>query len=147
MTKIRVTKEFRFEGAHALKDYDGKCKHIHGHSYILYVTIMGEPLDDLNSAKNGMVMDFSILKQIVNENIVEKLDHALLLRFDSPLIEELSESYCNIVVTDFQPTCENLVIYIAKLISDRLPEKISLHSIRLYETATSYVEWFAKDNL
>lgn len=146
MAKIRVTKEFRFEGAHALKNYDGKCKHIHGHSYILLVTIKGEPINDRESPKNGMVIDFSILKQIVNDNIIDKLDHALLLRNDSPLIAEISESYCNVVVTDFQPTCENLAVYIATIIKNSLPENISLHSIRLYETATSYVEWFAQDN-
>nr|MDA3906383.1 6-carboxytetrahydropterin synthase [Bacteroidales bacterium] len=62
MTKIRLTKEFKFETAHALKGYDGLCKHIHGHSYELLVTVIGEPLEDQNSPKLGMVMDFGDLK-------------------------------------------------------------------------------------
>jgi 6-pyruvoyltetrahydropterin/6-carboxytetrahydropterin synthase len=65
MTKIRVTKFYDFEMAHALWNYDGLCKNIHGHTYKLYVTVMGVPCNDSDDQKNGMVIDFGDLKRIV----------------------------------------------------------------------------------
>jgi len=71
MDKIRISKQFFFEAAHALYGYDGKCKNIHGHSYILTVSVKGEPIHDPTHEKNGMVMDFGDLKAIVkNERIM-----------------------------------------------------------------------------
>ena len=65
--------------AHALYGYDGLCKNIHGHSYRLWVTVIGNVLDDSKSVKNGMVLDFSLLKKIVKPEIVDKFDHSLVL--------------------------------------------------------------------
>lgn len=143
---VRLTKEFRYEGAHALMGYDGKCRHIHGHSYILYVTVKGIPSSDIASPKCGMLLDFTELKKIVNEAIVFKFDHALTIREGAPLIDELKAQYDNIIVLPFQPTCENLVIHFAELLSQKLPKEVKLFSLKLYETATSYVEWFAEEN-
>ena len=147
MPILRITKEFRFEGAHALPGYDGRCRNLHGHSYLMYVTIKGEPLNGTQSPKEGMVMDFKLLKSIVNEQIIDKFDHALILRNDAPEALELSEEYSNIVLVDFQPTCENLICYFAEVIMARLPENITLHSLKLHETASSFVEWYASDNM
>ena len=147
MERIRITKEFRFEGAHSLNGYDGKCRHIHGHSYILYVTIIGTQIQDENHPNNGMVMDFTKLKKIVNDNIIDKFDHALVLSEKSPLAKEISVAYENVIITPFQPTSENLISYFAKILSNKLPEGIELFSLKLHETATSYAEWFASDNL
>ena len=74
MSKIRITKQFSFETGHALYGYDGKCKNVHGHSYKLSVTVIGIPISDRNNAKYGMVIDFSDLKKIVREDIVDVLD-------------------------------------------------------------------------
>ncbi len=146
MSIIRITKEFRFEGAHALTDYDGKCRHIHGHSYRLFVTLKGTPLLEINHPKSGMVLDFSELKNIVNKLIIDPFDHALILREDARLVDEIKEAYQNVIVVGFQPTCENLTVYFAGLIHDNLPEMLELQSIKLYETPTSFVEWVSEDN-
>ena len=146
MSTIRITKEFRFEGAHALQNYDGKCRHIHGHSYRLFVTLKGSPIGEASSPKNGMVVDFGDLKRVVNKYIVDPFDHALLLRSDAPIKEEISAAYQNVIILDFQPTCENLAIYFAGLLKDNLPDGTTLHSIKLYETPTSFVEWLASEN-
>jgi len=144
---VRVTKEFHFEGAHALVDYDGKCREIHGHSYKLFVTVTGKPRNEKNDPKNGMLLDFTDLKKVVNYLVTDKYDHALLLREDAPLAKELKECYGNIISLPFQPTCENLVIHFSDLLINRLPDGITLFSLKLYETATSYVEWFREDNM
>ena len=79
MAKIRLTKHFSFEAAHALHNYDGKCSRLHGHSYQLYVTVIGEPVSDPSSPKLGMVMDFGLLKKIVGEEIIDHYDHSVVL--------------------------------------------------------------------
>ena len=133
--------------AHALSNYDGKCKNIHGHTYKLFVTLIGVPCEDSTSPKNGMVLDFGDLKNIVKVPIVDVFDHALVVPVNKGF-EELrkfqeTEKYIEV---PFQPTCENLTINIAKIIQSKLPDTVSLYSVRLYETPTSYAEWFAYDN-
>lgn len=147
MTKIRITKEFKFEMAHALLGYDGPCKNIHGHSYYLYVTLAGEPVNDPASPHNGMVMDFSALKKMIKQSVTDRLDHALLLNAATPP-EQLKalKDFDNIVLVPFQPTCENLLLDFAERIKVLLPGNVKLHSLKLCETVTSYAEWFAEDN-
>ncbi|HNW97192.1 MAG TPA: 6-carboxytetrahydropterin synthase [Bacteroidales bacterium] len=148
MSVIRITKEFKFEMAHALWGYDGPCKNIHGHSYYLYVTISGKPLNDPSSPKNGMVIDYSVIKKIVKENITNSLDHALLLNANTPHkeLEKFKNMFDNIVLVPFQPTCENLLSDFASRIQKLLPKEIKLFSLRLSETVTSFAEWYADDN-
>ena len=146
MNTIRLSKEFRFECAHALSGYDGKCRHIHGHSYRLYVTISGKPRALSGDPKEGMVMDFVSLKYLVNKLIIEPFDHSLLLRTNAPLCTEISTNYQNVMILPFQPTCEQLCIHFASLLNGAIPTPTKLFSIRLYETSTSFVEWFADDN-
>lgn len=148
MAKIRLTKQYTFETAHALHNYDGLCKNLHGHSYILYVTIIGEPIEDSTNPKLGMVMDFGDLKRIVNENIVDRLDHAVILNKTSPEIDKqkYGEMFQRFEIVDYQPTCENMIIDFAERIKNNLPANVQLFSLKLHETATSFAEWFASDN-
>ena len=76
MSTIRITKRFSFETGHALYGYDGKCRNVHGHSYKLFVTVIGHPISDTTHVKLGMVIDFSDLKVIVKNKIVDVFDHA-----------------------------------------------------------------------
>ncbi len=146
MAVIRVTKEFNFEMAHALFGYDGPCKHIHGHSYKLFVTVKGEPITDSTNSKWGMLIDFGDLKRIVNQHIVDVFDHALVLNQAAAFPTQEHEMFGDTLVVDYQPTCENIVVDFADRIKAALPEGVVLHSLRLYETATSYADWFAEDN-
>lgn len=149
MATIRLTKEFSFEAAHALGGYDGPCREIHGHSYRLFVTVKGHPSTDEENPKQGMVLDFGVLKQIVSEEIISRFDHALVLRttFDEGVRRVLHAQFDNVVEVPYQPTCENMLDDFARRIACRLPAGVSLHALRLHETATSYAEWFAEDNL
>jgi len=148
MSKIRVTKEFKFEAAHALLGYDGLCKNIHGHSYKLFVTIIGEPISDINNPKYGMVFDFGDLKNIVNNQIINKYDHSIILNKDTDTssFESLSELFSRKHYTNYQPTCENMVLDFVEIIKQNLPNYIKLFSVKLYETANSYAEWALNDN-
>ena len=148
MIKIRVTKIFPFEMAHALWNYDGECRNIHGHSYKLFVTLTGSPLHENNHPKNGMVVDFMDIKKIVKKIITEEFDHALVISKEAvnhnP--ELINQMFGKLKVVEFQPTVENLLFYFAGLIKTKIPENIELHSIKLQETETAYAEWFAADN-
>ena len=146
--KVRVTKEFDFEMAHALWQYDGKCKNLHGHSYKLFVTVIGTPIEDENDMKEGMVIDFGDLKGIVKPLIVDVFDHAVALNKKVPTEQFINAKpmFDRIHLLDYQPTCENMVVDFAMRIKERLPENVKLFSVRLYETATSFAEWYASDN-
>ena len=145
---IRVTKEFPFEMAHVLWNYDGPCRNVHGHSYRLFVTLSGIPVEDLKNPKNGMVIDFTDLKSIVKKEIVNVFDHAVVVsrKYDKEKTEMFTKMFGNTVLVDYQPTCENLVSDFAERIAGHLPAGVKLHSLKLYETATSFAEWFASDN-
>lgn len=147
MPKVRVTKIFRFEMAHALWGYDGLCKNIHGHSYILKVTVSGKPVTDVNDIKQGMVIDFGDLKRVTSEHIVDRFDHSVVLNKKAPTqgFAELQEMFERHHYTDFQPTAENLVIYFAEILNRELPKSVNLESVILFETANSYAEWLASD--
>jgi 6-pyruvoyltetrahydropterin/6-carboxytetrahydropterin synthase len=148
MSVIRITKEFRFEAAHALKGYDGPCRNIHGHSYKLSVTIIGDPVEIKESPKKGMIMDFSELKKIIKKTVIDPFDHALILSSDYPDDEfkRSGEAFSNVILVEYQPTSENLLIDFAARIRRLLPYAVRLNSLRLRETSTSYAEWFAEDN-
>jgi 6-pyruvoyltetrahydropterin/6-carboxytetrahydropterin synthase len=135
---ILLTKHFDFEMAHALMDYPGKCRNIHGHSYKMEVTVVGETQPD-----TGMVMDFKHLKDLVNEVIVNKLDHALVLSdaTDAALVASLRAHYEKVILVPFQPSAENMLEYFVTLLKPNLPTHVRLYSIRLHETETSYAEW------
>ena len=148
MSIVRVTKEFKLEIAHALWNYDGKCKNIHGHSYRLFVTVIGSPISDKLNPKLGMVIDFGDLKKIINDKVVSKFDHALVLNSESDNNELLQKNqmFERCILVDFQPTCENMVMDFANTINNLLPANLKLYSVKLYETATSYAEWYGSDN-
>ncbi|MAZ93688.1 MAG: 6-carboxytetrahydropterin synthase [Bacteroidales bacterium] len=145
---IRITKEFKFEMAHALKGYDGPCKNIHGHSYELSVTISGKPINDENNPKLGMVMDFGELKQIIKREVVDLFDHALVLNnsMDTDLLKSLSKNFEKVILTDYQPTSEMMIIDFASRISSELPSHVTLKYLLLRETVTSFAEWYADEN-
>ena len=147
MNAIRLTKSFDFEMAHALDGHDGKCKNIHGHSYKLKVTIKGIPLNDVKSPKNGMLIDFTELKELVNRNICDVFDHALVLKDDSKILSLVKDQpHLKIIRVPYPPTCEYLLIDFVARIRDQFPPGVELHALRLEETASSYGEWFAEDN-
>ena len=111
-----ISKKFRFESAHKLEDYKGKCENLHGHSYVLHVTIEG------NIEKHGMVLDFHELKDLVNKYIIDRLDHTFL--------------------NDLVPvsTCENIAVWIW----NELASCLKLHEVKLFETEDSWVIYRGK---
>ena len=149
MSNIRITKQFSFETGHALYGYDGKCRNVHGHSYKLSVTVIGTPISQSDNVKFGMVIDFGDLKKIVKAEIVDVFDHATVFNKNTPHVElakELSDRGHNVLLVDYQPTSEMMVIDFAEKIKKHLPCNITLFSLKLQETDSSFAEWYASDN-
>ncbi len=148
MAKIRITKEFQFEMAHALWNYNGKCKNIHGHTYILRVTVIGTPKTNPEDPQCGMVMDFGELKHIIKTHIVDTHDHFLVLNGNSPHrnLDFSATDIKQVQYKNYQPTCENMVLEFVDILQKELPKNVELKSLQLYETQNSYAQWFAEDN-
>ena len=146
--KVRVTKQFKFETGHAIYGYDGLCKNVHGHSFKLDVTIIGQPINDPDHVKNGMVIDFGDLKAIVNKEIVQPFDHATVLNVKSPhkeIADEMESRGHKILRVSYQPTCEMMIIDFALKLKAKLPNHLKLYSLKLRETDTAFAEWYAND--
>jgi 6-pyruvoyltetrahydropterin/6-carboxytetrahydropterin synthase len=141
MNVVRISKTFTFEAAHFLPKYDGLCKNIHGHSYQLTVTLKGTPEQDKSSCKVGMLMDFSILGDLVKNKLLIHFDHALIIE------EGIDFSFSTkLLRVNYTPTCENLIVDIGSRLRNILPSNISLFSLLLYETKNNFCEWYADDN-
>ena len=143
---VRITKEFKFEMAHALYGYDGLCANIHGHSYRLWVTVRGEVKNENGHTKDGMLMDFTDLKSIVKPEIVDKYDHSLVLNANSPHADLDLSAFNKVYYLDYQPTSENLVLDFANFIQKQLPDGVDLLKVVLSETVSSFAEWNKEDN-
>ena len=144
--KVRVTKRFTFEMAHALRCHDGLCANIHGHSYVLDVTLLGTPIHAPGHPKDGMVIDFADLKSIVKAVVIDRYDHALVLHEnDRSAVAADHALFGRVLFTPWQPTCENLLLQIVGALRKVLPAEAPLQVVRLQETPTSWAEWSRDD--
>lgn len=144
----KVTKEFRFEMAHVLSNYNGPCGNLHGHSYRCLVTLESDELVD------GMVLDLNSIKKLVNENIIDKFDHSVAINanttdeFEKFLMMLCVNHKKKVMLFPFRTTAENMAKYIYDEINELLNEKdylklfkIHCSKIVLYETTTGCAEY------
>ncbi|MGY6771696.1 6-carboxytetrahydropterin synthase QueD [Gallibacterium sp. ZY190522] len=138
---LKVAKEFSFDMAHLLDGHDGKCQNLHGHTYKLQVIVSGET--ENSGAKKGMVIDFADLKKVVNDLIISPMDHAFIYDQSSEreikIAQLLQQLNSKTFALPMRSTAENL----AQFIFQRLKENVGfhLHSVRLWETPTSFAEY------
>ena len=140
---ISITKIFRFESAHAIHQYEGSCKNIHGHSYELHVTVKAKQPTGGYVEGLGIILDFKELKSLVQSHVVKQLDHKLLLSkaYLAEHTRDFSREELN--VFEVEPTAENILVFARDRILGSLPPHIKLHSLKLWETRDSYAEWLA----
>lgn len=138
---LQLTKIFQFETAHAISGYEGLCRNIHGHSYELHVTVRARNLKAGFIDKPGFLVDFKEIKAVVKEEVVNYFDHRLFVSeaylAKHPNIADLE----NLEVWAYEPSAENILLFILEKLNRALPEHIYIHNMRLYETSTSYAEW------
>lgn len=150
---LTITKRVDFHAAHRLHKHEGKCFNLHGHTYVLDATFgainsIGK-CRDASPAKEGMIEDFYDVKKLLNNIIVDELDHALLVDNNSQDQIEVAlksmavEHGLNVVNIGSRTTSENLAVYIYDKLSKNIAafSTYKLLSIRLYETDTSWVDY------
>jgi 6-pyruvoyltetrahydropterin/6-carboxytetrahydropterin synthase len=134
-----VTKRIDFCYGHRLLDYDGICKHPHGHNAVAEIEVRTSQLD-----KRNMVCDFTDIKRVVKSWIDKELDHRMLLRHDDPLVASLKQLGEPVYLLDSNPTVER----IARLIFDYAREHgFPVVRVRVWETPTSFAEYGDADCL
>lgn len=138
---IAISKIFRFEAAHAIHNHPGNCANIHGHSYELHVTVSSKQSSDSFIGGLGIIIDFKDLKHLVQQGAVKALDHKLILSKAYMAEAKGDFSADELVVFDFEPTAENLLIFLRNQIQSELPESVRLTSLKLQETQDSFAEW------
>ena len=132
---FQVTREIKFCYGHRLLNYDGKCRHLHGHNGRAVITLQAERLDSL-----GMVVDFSTIKKVAATWIDANLDHRMILHRDDPILPTLLEQGEPVHIIDVNPTAEN----IAKLIFDYLSSHgFPVTEVKLWETEDSFAAYAA----
>lgn len=141
---MRITKEFHFHAAHRIPAHSSRCAWLHGHTYGLAVTVEASALDRLD-----MVLDFGDLGDIVRAAILDRWDHATLLRHDDPLVPAIAaaepRAHERLVLLGESPTAEVLAREAFQSIAKRLPERVALVRVTVRETATSEAEYGRDD--
>ncbi len=142
---MRVEKDFRFDAAHRIVGHRGRCGWLHGHAYRLRVTVAAAELDRLD-----MVMDFDDLAAVVRAAVLDRWDHATLLHADDPLVRAIAAVQADaperLVLFSGNPTAELLAREAFGAIGKRLPERVRLACVSVWETPTSGSEYRGDDD-
>lgn len=148
---MQITRRLEFDAGHRIPDHQSHCRHLHGHRYVIEITLVGEVIQASGQPMNGMVMDFSEVKSLALESLVDSWDHAFIVyRGDVAIVEFLKTIPDHkTVVLDVVPTAENLAaIAFAKLDAvyrDRYGNHLQLERIRLYETPNCWADALRAD--
>lgn len=133
---LSITKLFSFEAAHRISNYQGACSQVHGHSYKLQITISAEM-----PGENDMVLDFKILKELVQSHILALLDHSLMLKDNAENRQFFLNYPGKIYWMDSEPTAERMLLDISRKLEPVLSGHVNLEEIVLFETETSFAKW------
>jgi 6-pyruvoyltetrahydropterin/6-carboxytetrahydropterin synthase len=143
---MRITRRLEFDAGHRIPNHDSQCRHLHGHRYALEVTLSGEIITTDGAAEQGMVMDFSLVKVIAQQHVVELWDHAFLAwRGDTEVVAFLHTLPGHkTVLFDAPPTAEHLALtafrILDKVYRDRYGNRLRLDNVRIYETPNSWAD-------
>lgn len=147
--QLTATKEFSFDCAHLLSGHEGACKNLHGHTYKLEVTVKrspGIPLTQVKGPSQGMIIDFKVLKDAVNELIISRFDHAFVYWEDGNEAEKALAKVCEsyemkTMALSYRPTAEQMALAFYRSLDHYLSvHGLQVTRIRLWETPTSYAE-------
>lgn len=141
-----ITRRLEFDAGHRIPDHQSQCRHLHGHRYAIEITLAGNIIDRAGDAANGMVMDFSQVKALAKQHLVDEWDHAFLAYSGDKLIVDFLATLPNhkTVILDRVPTAENLAhLAFSRLDSiyrDTYGNQLRLEQVRLYETPNCWAD-------
>ena|SRR5664279_1094487 len=147
---MRITRRLEFDAGHRIPDHKSQCRHLHGHRYALEITLVGDIIRQPGDPANGMVMDFSEIKLLAQQHLVDQWDHSFLVYAgDSPVVAFLkSMPGHKTVLLDCVPTAENLAeqafAILDAIYRDTYGNQLHLEQVRLYETPNCWVDAMRK---
>ena len=143
---MRITRRLEFDAGHRIPNHGSQCRHLHGHRYVLEITLSGDIIKQENASENGMVMDFSDVKAIAKESVVNVWDHAFLVyQHDNEVLNFLNSLPGHkTVVFPTVPTAENMALEAFRILKskyhDTYGNHLKLEKVRLYETPNSWAD-------
>lgn len=143
---MRITRRLEFDAGHRIPDHQSQCRHLHGHRYAIEVTLSGDIIRQPGSPVDGMVMDFSEVKNLARKHLIEAWDHAFLVfRGDKPVVDFLNSMPDHkTVLLDAVPTAENLALIAFRILDvvyrDTYGNHLRLERVRLYETPNCWAD-------
>jgi len=143
---MQITRRLEFDAGHRIPNHNSQCKHLHGHRYTIEITLSGDVITTEGVSEQGMVMDFSDVKRIAKERVVDLWDHAFLVyRGDKAVLEFLNTLPDHkTVVLEVVPTAENLAKVAFDLLlhayRDTYGNHLKLERVRLYETPNNWAD-------
>ena len=141
-----ITRRLEFDAGHRIPDHASQCRHLHGHRYAIEVTLSGDIIERDGDAANGMVMDFSEVKDIARQQVVDAWDHAFLAYAGDQAVTAFLATLPGhkTVVLDRVPTAENLARIAFELLDrayrDSYGNHLQLEQVRLYETPNCWAD-------
>ncbi len=145
---MQITTRLEFDSGHRIPNHKSQCRNLHGHRYVMEITLSGDIIKQENASENGMVMDFSDVKAIAKESVVNVWDHAFLVYHNDKEVLDFLNSLPNhkTVVFPTVPTAENMVMEAFRILKskyhDTYGNHLKLEKVRLYETPNSWADAF-----
>ena len=143
---MQITTRLEFDAGHRIPDHRSQCRNLHGHRYVIEITLSGDIINASNTSENGMVMDFSDVKQIARKSVVDVWDHAFLVFKDDKVVLDFLKSLPNhkTVILPTVPTAENMAAEAFNILKsqykDTYGNHLTLERVRLYETPNSWAD-------
>ncbi|MDR1351259.1 MAG: 6-carboxytetrahydropterin synthase QueD [Zoogloeaceae bacterium] len=143
---MRITRRLEFDAGHRIPDHKSQCRNLHGHRYVIEITLEGEVQNAAGAADNGMALDFSDIKAIARKRLIDAWDHAFLVwREDRAVVDFLATLPDHkTVLLDCVPTAENLARaafdLLAPVYRENYGPRLTLNKIRLYETPNCWAD-------
>lgn len=143
---MQITRKLEFDAGHRISTHNSQCRHLHGHRYVLEITLSGNIIADEGVPEQGMVMDFSKVKRIAKSVLVDQWDHAFLVYAQDTVVVEFLKTIKDhkTVILDVQPTAENLATIAFDMLDqayqDSYGNHLRLEQIRLYETPSCWAD-------
>jgi len=143
---MEITTRLEFDAGHRIPNHNSQCRNLHGHRYVIEITLNGNIITEENTSENGMVMDFSDVKRIAREHVVDCWDHAFLVyKNDQPVLNFLNSlPNHKTVIFNQVPTAENMATEAFRILQDQYQDlfgnQLKLSRVRLYETPNSWAD-------
>ena len=143
---MQITTRLEFDAGHRIPDHKSQCRNLHGHRYVIEITLSGDIINASNTSENGMVMDFSDVKQIARKSVVDVWDHAFLVFKEDKVVLDFLKSLPNhkTVIFPTVPTAENMAAEAFNILKsqykDTYGNHLTLDRVRLYETPNSWAD-------